>query len=147
VHPDPRSQKAWRMLRAYHPGCPPGGSQWSVTAVAGNPDQWGGAAFADGSGKDARFAAQMGMGVDASGAVILADTANYRLRRIEPGPTWEQTRVFTLAGDGRFGTARGGGEVANVVSPAGVALGPDGRLYVSDPFHHQILEVTPTGAP
>jgi hypothetical protein len=49
--------------------------------------------------------------------------------------------VVTLAGSGRVGTRTGPADEADVTCPAGLLVTPDDRVFVSDPFHGQILEV------
>ncbi len=117
-------------------------ADYEVDTVAGDPVAWTAVGYRDGTGEGARFRAQLGLVVEPSGALLLADTANFRIRRIVPGETATTTRVTTVAGDGRLGTARGWGHQANVVSPTGLALDADGHLYVSEPFHHGLLRVT-----
>ncbi len=103
----------------------------AVRTVAGHPDTPLG--FADGTGTEARFRAQLGLAVTEDGAVYLSDTANYRIRKVLPGPTPAHTGVWTIAGSGQLGTRLGRGDVADIVAPTGLALKPDGTvLAVSD---------------
>ncbi|MBX5484732.1 MAG: hypothetical protein IRZ16_23155 [Myxococcaceae bacterium] len=112
----------------------------AVTTVAGNRDTWFG--FADGAGHVARFSAQMGMDVGAGGELIVADTANFRIRKVVSGATPEATQVYTIAGSGMVGTRLGNGATADIVAPAGLTFGINERIYVSDSFHHVIREIT-----
>lgn len=112
---------------------------WTVDTIAGNSNAWYG--FADGAGNVARFSAQMGMAYSPDGDVIVADTANYRIRKIVAGLDASTTSVYTLAGTGRLGTRVGPGQTADIVAPTGLAFGPNGLLYVSDSFHHVIREI------
>ena len=103
----------------------------AVRTVAGHPDMPLG--FADGTGTEARFRAQLGLAVTEDGTVFLSDTANYRVRKVVPGPTPADTEVWTIAGSGQLGTRLGHGEVADIVAPTGLTLTPDGKvLAVSD---------------
>ncbi len=56
-----------------------------VTSLAGSGQQ----AFADGVGMQASFNLALGVAVDASGNVFVADVQNNRIRKISPtGGTW-----------------------------------------------------------
>ncbi|AKQ68257.1 hypothetical protein A176_005169 [Myxococcus hansupus] len=99
--------------------------------------------FQDGPGSDARFRAQLGMVMGPQGELLLADTANLRLRKIIPGENAAATRVFTFAGSGRVGTALGRADAADLSAPVGLAFDAGGLLYVSDAFNQVIRVVTP----
>jgi len=96
-----------------------------VTTVAGAAGVEG---YADGVGADARFNRPAGIVVCADGSLLVADGQNYTIRHISPSGI-----VSTLAGLAmRGGTANGLGSAARFRCPAGLALGPDGSLYVAD---------------
>ncbi|ATB40347.1 hypothetical protein CYFUS_005796 [Cystobacter fuscus] len=99
--------------------------------------------FLDGVGSVSSFRAQLGLAVGPQGEVVLADTANFRIRKILPGATAADTQVSTIAGSGRLGTNLGSGDVADIVAPTGLAVDPQGRIYVSDSFNHAIRLITP----
>jgi sugar lactone lactonase YvrE len=111
-----------------------------VTTVVGTDHVFG---FADGDGNVARLRAQMGAAMLSADVLVVGDTANSRLRRIELGDRPATTRVRTLAGSGRVGTSLGDGRTADLVTPAGLALLPDGSLVVSDPWNQVIRRVVP----
>ncbi|HZN92773.1 MAG TPA: hypothetical protein VFB81_08705, partial [Myxococcales bacterium] len=96
----------------------------------------------DGTGLTARFRAQMGLAMGGEGELLLADTGNFRLREVVIGDNAASTHVFTIAGSGLAGTALGPGDAADLPAPAGVAVLPDGRILVSDSFHHALRAVT-----
>lgn len=110
-----------------------------VDTVARDADS--GVGYVDGAGSQARFRAQLGMVVNAAGAIFLADTANYRIRKIVPGDTPGATFVSTIAGSGRVGTRLGSGDVADIVAPSGLAITPDQRLIVSDSFNDVLRQI------
>lgn len=112
----------------------------AVTTIAGDPNNSVG--FNDGTGNVARFRAQMGIAVSPQGEVMLADTANFRIRKIIPGADMGSTNVYTLAGNGMPGTQLGSGDLANVVAPAGIAFAPNGLIYYSDSFNSVIRSIT-----
>ena len=67
--------------------------------------------------------------VDSSGNLIIVDTHNYRLRKID-GATG---LIATIAGTGMASaTGDGGPATAATVNPAAMALGPGGDIYVMD---------------
>ena len=94
-----------------------------VSTLAGG----GAAGFADGSGSNARFNGPVGLAVDASGRLIVADTYNDRIRVVEPDGT-----VATIAGSGMPGAVDGSSSEARFDTPSGVAVDPAGRIYVAD---------------
>ena len=96
----------------------------------------------DGTGLTARFRAQMGLAMGGEGELLLGDTGNFRLRAVVIGDDAASTHVFTIAGSGLAGTALGPGDAADLPAPAGVAVLPDGRILVSDSFHHALRAVT-----
>lgn len=99
------------------------------------------AGTADGSGAAARFAGPIGTAVDATGNVYVTDASTHCIRRITPSGV-----VTTLAGTpGQSGTDDGAGTAAKFNGPRGLALGPDGALYVSDTNNHTIRRVALDG--
>jgi sugar lactone lactonase YvrE len=98
--------------------------------------------FADGAGTEARFRAQMGLLFTPAGDLLVADTANFRIRRLTPGTDASSTQVCTFAGNGAAGVATGGGSVAQITAPTGLALMPDGRVLVTDDYHNLIRVMT-----
>ncbi|HEX5745620.1 MAG TPA: N,N-dimethylformamidase beta subunit family domain-containing protein [Archangium sp.] len=115
---------------------------YAVDTLAGR--QRGGVfGFADGAGSDARFRAQLGMTVAADGGVVVADSGNFRIRKLLPGAQANSWRVVTLAGSGLAGTRLGPGDVAELAAPTGLATGAGGRIYVSDSYNHAIRVILP----
>ena len=98
----------------------------TITTLVG-----GGLGFSDGSGSSARMQPQMGL-LWCSGALIVADSANQRLRRVVPGASASSTSVWTWAGDGRMGSDDGAASVASFEVPLGLWAGKDGTVYVVD---------------
>ena len=79
--------------------------------------------------------------VDNAGNVYVADTANNVVRRISDG------YISTVAGNGRYGSSGDGGPAtaASLAQPAGVAVDPDGRLYIADTANNRIRVVNANG--
>lgn len=107
-----------------------------VTTLAGN----GQPGAIDGIGKAAQFNGPVGVAVDKAGNVFVADTYNDRIRRIAPDGT-----VTTIAGNGAPGDADGAAHAAGFDTPSGIAVAPDGTLYVADTGNDAVRAITPGG--
>ncbi|MFN2444192.1 MAG: SMP-30/gluconolactonase/LRE family protein, partial [Vicinamibacterales bacterium] len=94
-----------------------------VATLAGD----GSAGHRDGAAHEARFNGPIGVAVDASGRVIVADTYNDRIRAIHPDGT-----VSTLAGGDAPGAVDGVRSEARFDTPSGVAVGRSGTIHVAD---------------
>lgn len=94
-----------------------------VSTFAGD----GVAGHRDGPAHEARFNGPIGVVVDASNRVIVADTYNDRIRIIDPDGT-----VRTLAGSGVPGALDGPALEARFHTPSGVASDASGNVYVAD---------------
>jgi len=111
-----------------------------VTTLAG-----GSAGAQDGTGTAASFSWPQGLAVDATGNVYVADSANFKIRKITPAGV-----VTTFAGSGSQNVPAGKtqddtGTAATFSWPAGVALDGAGNLYVPDTFYGTIRKITPAG--
>jgi streptogramin lyase len=109
-----------------------------VTTVAGVPGTPG---TNDGPTNLAQFNSPIGVAVDSTTNIYVADTANNTIRRVST-----DGMVTTLAGSpGQAGSADGAGSVARFNSPHQVKLDRAGALYVADTGNHTIRRVTPAG--
>jgi len=94
-----------------------------------------------GAAADATFDGPKEIDVDAVGNVDAADTENEAIRRIDA----KTGVVTTVAGSGRSKTpGRGDGGPATAATlgrPHGVAVGPDGAMYIADTNSHRIRKV------
>jgi len=106
-----------------------------VTILAGTDD--GG--FKDGTGTNARFGAPHGI-TGAGNYLYVVDEGNNAIRRV----TISDGTVITLAG-GTQGFADGLTVNAKFNVPIGIAIGPDGNLYVTDFYNYKIRKITPAG--
>ena len=107
-----------------------------VMAIAGN----GIPGSADGDSEHAQFSDPFGVAIDSAGAIVIADAgSSQRIRRISP-----DGRVSTIAG-GTRGFADGAGTAAMFDTPSGVAIGPDGTIYVADTGNNAIRAIAPDG--
>ena len=113
-------------------------AQDSVRTLAGLPETPG---SLDGTNTTARFNDPAGLAIAADGTIFVADNQNHAIRRISTNGV-----VTTLAGLlGMPGSADGTGTTARFDSPTGLALAPDGALYVSDTGNHTVRRVTANG--
>ncbi len=102
-----------------------------VTVVAGS----GTVGYADGPAAQARFVGHGGLAVLRSGALLISDPGNYRIRKLEAG------QVSTFAGNGRG--VDGPGEPSALVLPAGLAVGADGKVYVAEAGNAMVRVLVP----
>jgi sugar lactone lactonase YvrE len=117
---------------------PEGPLPTTVTTLAGTAGRKG---SADGTGAAAQFYFPHSIVVDASGTAYVADMDSHTIRKITP-----QGTVTTLAGlAGQKGNADGTGAAARFQSPAGIALGAGGVLYVADAGRHLIRKISSAG--
>jgi sugar lactone lactonase YvrE len=108
-----------------------------VSTLAGS----GTSGFTDGAGALATFYWPVGVAVDASGTIWVADTHNHVIRKILTDHT-----VSTLAGaGGTVGNVDGTGTAARFYLPCGIATTPSGNLIVADTYNHILRVVTPAG--
>ncbi len=107
-----------------------------VTTLAGS----GSYGYADGTGTEATFRLPIGIAVDLSDNVYVADQFNHLIRKITSAGV-----VTTLAGSGSEGSADGTGTAASFKGPSGVAVDLSGNVYVADFENHLIRKITSAG--
>lgn len=96
---------------------------------------------ADGTGRAARFNEPRGIAVDNLGNIYVGDDQNHTVRKITPAGV-----VTTLAGlAGNPGGADGTGSAARFKAPHGVAVDPNGNVWVADTANRAIRRITPAG--
>jgi RHS repeat-associated protein len=110
-----------------------------ITTVAGN----GSLGFSGDGGPatsaQLREPTDVAVGVD--GSLFIADSLNSCIRRVGPDGI-----ITTVAGNGRAGLGDGGPATAAQLNGAfGVAVGPDGSLFIADCYHSRIRRVGPDG--
>ena len=98
----------------------------------------GDAGFADGNGVNAQFNIPSGIAKDNEGVLYIADTANFRIRKITP-----DGEVSTFAGSGEPGFADGTAANASFTALRDVAVDNMGNVYVAD--FTKIRKITPEG--
>lgn len=110
-----------------------------IQTIAGN-----GQAGFSGDGEPAitaTLAHPMGLAVDASGNIYIADRENNRIRKISPDGI-----ITTVIGNGEKAMSGEGLALSVTLNfPHGVALDTKGTLYVADTFNHRILRLDPDG--
>jgi len=76
------------------------------------------------------------------GSLYIADYGNYRIRRVGPDGI-----ITTVAGTGVSGYSGDGGPATQAMlgSVSGVAVAPDGSLYIADSVNRRIRRVGPDG--
>jgi sugar lactone lactonase YvrE len=83
-----------------------------------------------------------GIAVDANGGVYVADRDDHRVRKITPDGV-----ITTYAGTGQPGFSGDGGPAtqAQLNTPVGLLVDPDGNLFISDQLNNRIRKVSPNG--
>jgi sugar lactone lactonase YvrE len=104
-----------------------------VTTLAGS----GSVGSTNAAGTAASFNFPLGVAVDSSGNLYVADNGNNLIREINPGGV-----VFTLAGSGSPGSTNATGTAASFNSPNGVAVDSFGNVYVADANNNLIREIS-----
>jgi hypothetical protein len=93
----------------------------------------------DGTNSTARFYNPFGVAVDSAGNLFIGDTGNQLIRKITPDGV-----VTTIGGQvGTSGSTDGSGSQAQFNSPAGLAVDPNGFVYVTDSGNHTIRKGHP----
>lgn len=119
-----------------------GRAQYSWSSFAGADT---GAGTADAAGSGARFEGPTGLAIDAAGGLYVTDAGNSNVRRITPANS-QIGQVTTLAGQAGFrGNADGTGLRARFDDPQGVAVAPNGDVYVVERNSSTIRKITPAG--
>jgi kumamolisin len=111
-----------------------------VSTLAGRAGRTG---STNGTGTNARFNAPLGVAVDSSGNVFVADANNNLIRKITSAGA-----VTTFAGGGGStlsGSTDGTGTNARFNFPVDVAVDSGGNVYVADTNNDTIREITPAG--
>ncbi len=111
----------------------PGGS---LTTIAGDEV----AGFQDAQDTSARFWRPAGLAPDGSGNIFVADQRNNRIRKIAP-----DGQVTSVAGSGAYGFHDGAAADAQFAYPSGLALAPDGAIYVADSGNNAIRRIDSAG--
>ncbi len=103
-----------------------------------------------GPATSAYLATPTGVAIDKLGNLYIADSENYRIRKVGPpgcvisGGT---CIIDTVAGNGMWGYAGDGGPAteARLKTPRDVIVATDGSFYIADSLSHRIRRVDPQG--
>ncbi len=88
------------------------------------------------------FSRPQDVALDAQGNLYIADSNRYRIVRVAPDGSVED---FAGTGVQGFSGDNGPAIDAQLNKPVGMAVGPDGSLYVSDLNNNRIRRITPDG--
>ncbi len=109
----------------------------TITTVAGTATEGTGGYSGDGGpAVDAELDGPWAVALGLDGSLYIADTFNNRIRRVSTDGT-----ITTVVGTGEPGSGGDGGVAteAQLDNPRGIAIGPDGDLYIVDTYNHRIL--------
>src|ERR1017187_8041641 len=111
-----------------------------ITTVAGNGLY--GYSGDNGPATSAHLYTPFGVAVDSVGNLYIADTGNYRIRKVSNGV------ITTIAGNGTHGFSGDNGPAtsAQLYAPFGVTLDSVGKVYVVDRDNSRVRMLTPTGS-
>ncbi len=114
-----------------------------ITTVAGTGSPTGLYDGDNGPAVKATLNHPVGIALDASGNLYIADTGNHVIRKVTNGV------ITTVAGNGTPGFAGDGGPAASFVtelnSPKGVAVDSAGNIYISDTTNQRIRMISANG--
>ncbi len=113
----------------------------TFTTIAGSVGLKG---STDGTNFQAMFNFPVGLAVDREGVLYLTDLLNHTIRQVkQEGTNWITTTLAGLAPV--FGYADGTNSDARFDHPTGIAVAPDGSLFVSDKYNNCIRKLTRYG--
>ncbi|MEZ0325728.1 MAG: hypothetical protein ACAH95_07465 [Fimbriimonas sp.] len=107
-----------------------------VSTIAGS----GASSSTDGYGTNATIYKPYDLALASDGTLYVSDSGGQKIRRISTNG-----QVTTVAGVGTSGGAVGTGDVAQFNVPEGLAIGPDGSIYVCDSLNRRIRKIEYTG--
>jgi uncharacterized protein (TIGR03663 family) len=89
-----------------------------------------------------QFSAARGVAVSADGTITIVDQLNYRVQQFQPDGTFIRQWGGIGTGPDKFGQING-----YAFGPTGIAVAPDGTIYVADTWNHRIAAFTSDGKP
>ncbi len=98
------------------------------------------AGFSNGMKGKSLFSAPYALTSNSMGTIFVADQVDNRIRKISP-----EGEVSTIAGIASSGFKDGLGIEARFNTPSGIAVDPQGFIYVSDQNNHSIRKISPSG--
>jgi RHS repeat-associated protein len=116
-----------------------------ITTVAGRPSDWGYSGDG-GPATQAQLGFPQGVALAPDGSLYIADTWTHRIRRVAPnGIITTVAGTGTFAGPGGYSGDGGPATAAQLNQPRGIAIGPDGSLYIADRLNNRIRRVDTDG--
>jgi hypothetical protein len=114
--------------------------QGRLTVIAGTGE--GGFGGDGGPATKARLFAPHDLAFDSAGDLLIADTFNHRIRRVD-----RRGSITTVAGDGKAAYSGDGGPAtqASLNTPQGIAFDRGGALLIADTFNHVVRRVDRDG--
>jgi trimeric autotransporter adhesin len=110
-----------------------------ITTIAGNGTY--GFSGDGGSAIAAQLAQPMDVAIDLFGNLYIADTNNYRIRKVAPTGI-----ITTIGGIGTLGFINDGGMATKAAfQPAAISIDSFGELYIADKVHNRIRKIAATG--
>lgn len=106
-----------------------------VTTLAGRTEK-----NEDYGGKFPMFDYPMGIAIDNSGNIMVADSYHNKIRKITPNG-----KISIFAGSGQPGISDGQGAKAGFYIPEGLVFDKKGNLYVADTFNNMIRKIDQNG--
>ena len=111
-----------------------------IDTVAGNGTP--GFSGDGGPATSAQLNSPLGVAVDNSGNIYVADTDNNRIRKVSGNGV-----IATIAGNGNasfFGDETSA-LLASIHAPEGLVVAPDGTIYIADTLNQRVRRMTPDG--
>ena len=112
-----------------------------VSTLAGDGARPGG--HTDGQGKSGRFCQPRGVALDPYGALLVADSDNHCIRKVDTGPPFAVSTVAGGGGGTGDGFANGDRRTARFASPHAVAADIGGHIFVADTHNHSVRSIAP----
>ena len=108
-----------------------------LTTIAGTGDA--GSSGDNGPATQAQLSEPSGLAQDSQGNLYIVDSTNARIRKLIPNGI-----ITTIAGNGAIGFSGDNGPAtqAQLGILTGVAVGPDGSVYIADPQNRRVRRVT-----
>jgi DNA-binding beta-propeller fold protein YncE len=89
---------------------------------------------------EGKFARPRGVAAAADGSIYVADTENHRIQHLDA-----LGNVLQVWGSFAASTETTAAPPSTFNEPWGIAVGPDGSVYVADTWNHRIQKFSPTG--
>ena len=111
-----------------------------ITTVAGNGTQ--SYSGDGGTATNAALNSPNGIAMDANGNLLIADTGNNRIRKVDINGI-----ITTLAGNGTNGYSGDGSAATNaeILHPSGVAVDTAGNVFIADTYNERIRKLDANG--